>query len=214
MIHRAAAGLFVGLLIGWPGTARAQMSMAGAGASRTQAPGAAASPVEGPRVTVGELTGVAGGSVLLPLSWTPDPKMPSPLQRLTVELTFVSNLITFETALAGAPEPNDDLDVQSRLEAGAPDDQGVIRSTLRVTVAPPVGQTARALPSGLLAFLIFRISTEAKMTVVPLHVSLVSAEDVKNAPLQVAKVSVQSGKIAIETAGMEVPMGTCFFYMH
>src|SRR5690349_19545979 len=76
-----------------PTLATAQMNMGG---PAEQKPAAVKEepPPPPPRVAVGEISGTPGSSLMLPLYYTPDPKVP--VKDISVEVEFVSNTLKFE----------------------------------------------------------------------------------------------------------------------
>ncbi|MBI4481063.1 MAG: hypothetical protein HY651_13675 [Acidobacteria bacterium] len=164
---------------------------------------------EVPRVSLAELTGSQGEDVMMPLYFTPDPKVP--LRSLTVEIDYVSNNLKFDGASKGLAAENTGVQVSAAVDNGKPDDKGLSRAKLRVTtsLADPANQDG--LPEGMLAYLIFRVSNDAKPFAIKLNTSLVSAEDLQNR--KVTKVSAQPGLITVETFEA-IPTPTCFFFTH
>ena len=163
-----------------------------------------------PQVSLSDIVGSPGSSVMIPLYYTPDPN--TPLRSLTVEIDYVSNNLIFQKASPGTVTEQAGADVQTALTDGSPDEKNVVRSRLRLAFSLPEEQPPKGLPEGLLAYLLFRISTEAKPFAIRLNTSVISAEDIRN-PSQEAKVNAQPGMIVVEIPDM-MPEATCFFFSH
>ena len=163
-----------------------------------------------PRVALGDITGTANANLMIPLYYTPDPK--TPLSSLTVEIDYVSNSLKFQKALPGAVTEEAGAEVQTTLTDGVPEDK-VVRSKLRVAVALTKKQDSTGLPEGLLAYLMFRISPEAKPFAIKLNTSVIAAEDLRNPPQKVDKVHAQPGLVVVELLDA-MPEATCFFFTH
>ena len=163
-----------------------------------------------PSVALGDITGTANANLMIPLYYTPDPK--TPLSSLTVEIDYVSNSLKFQKALPGAVTEEAGAEVQTTLTDGVPEDK-VVRSKLRVAVALTKKQDSTGLPEGLLAYLMFRISPEAKPFAIKLNTSVIAAEDLRNPPQKVDKVHAQPGLVVVELLDA-MPEATCFFFTH
>ena len=186
-------------LIGWQTSAPAP----------TDAPGSASNAV--PRVVVGEITGNPGNSLMIPLYYTPYPNVP--LRSFTVEIEYVSNSLKFKRAEKGTAAESAGAEVEAVLTDGAADPKGVTRSKLRLTLSLTDKQPQRGLPEGLLAYLLFQLSTQAKPFVIKLNTAVVSAQDIQNPPRKVSKVYAKAGTVVVELADVN-PEATCFFFSH
>ncbi|OFW39730.1 MAG: hypothetical protein A3J28_11340 [Acidobacteria bacterium RIFCSPLOWO2_12_FULL_60_22] len=182
-------------------------------ASGTQAAGGGketpSEPV--PRVAVGEINGTPGASLMIPLYFTPDPQ--NPLRSLTVEVDYVSNNLKFQKASRGLVTEQAGADVSTTLTDGKPDAKNVTRSKLRISVALMEKDPKQGIPDGLLAYLLFQISMDAKPFAIKLNTAVLAAENIKNPPQKVAKVNTVPGLVVIETPDM-MPEATCFFFTH
>ena len=170
-----------------------------------------ASAGSGPRVAVGEINGSPGSGLMVPLYFTPDPR--APLRAITVDIDYVSNSLKFQKASRGIVTEQVGADLSTTLTDGKPDARKITRSKLRVAVAIPEREPKQGLPEGLLAYLLFQVSTDAKAFAIRLNTSVVSAETIQNPPQKVAKVNTAPGLVVVELPDM-LPEGTCFFFNH
>jgi hypothetical protein len=166
-----------------------------------------------PMVSLAEITGTPGASLMVPLYFTPDPK--TPLRSISVDVSYVANSLRFQKASLGAAAETAKVDIKTDVTEGQPDDKGVKRATLNVT-ATLSGQTpATGLPDGLLAYLLFEISLEAKPFAVKMATSVKSAEALSTPPkpVDVAQIGHEDGVVVV-TALDVMPEATCFFFTH
>jgi len=157
-----------------------------------------------PRVKLGEIAATPGSSVMVPVYFTPDPK--TAIRSFTVEVQHVSNNLEFQSAVDGAIEG---LEITSSVTKGTPDEKGVTRSKFRVTVTD---KKSKGLPDGLVSFLMFNLSQDAKPFVIKLNTKAVSAEG-QSAAQKVSNLNVVSGSVTVESSDVEPGM-TCFFFSH
>jgi len=73
-----------------------------------------------PRVSLAELNGTPGSSLMLPLYFTPDPK--NPVRSITVDIEFVSNNLKFDHASNGTAADQVGAAITTALTEGKPDD--------------------------------------------------------------------------------------------
>ncbi|MSO18991.1 MAG: hypothetical protein EXQ56_00765 [Acidobacteria bacterium] len=184
----------------------AQMQMGGPEAK--PAPVKEEPPPPAPRVAVGEITGTPGSMLMLPLYYTPDPKMP--VKEITVDIDFVSNTLKFQKLSPGVAAEESGADVKGVVTEGKTDDKGVTRSKLTVTAALPDAKAAAGLPDGLVAYLLFQVTLEAKPYAVRMNTIVTSAKDPASKPV---KVNAQNGLVVMELMDM-MPEATCFFFTH
>ncbi|MBI4478697.1 MAG: hypothetical protein HY651_01630 [Acidobacteria bacterium] len=164
-----------------------------------------------PLVALAELSGTPGASLMVPLYFTPD--LQTPLRSLTVDIEFVSNNLKFQKASRGVAAEQANVDITTSVTDAPADDKGVTRSKLRVT-ASLTGQTPNeGMPDGLLAYLLFQISLEAKPFAIKLTPTIISAEDFSNPPKKIAKVGTEPGLVTVEVLDV-MPEATCFFFTH
>ena len=169
-----------------------------------------------PRVSLAEISGNPGASLMMPLSLTPDPK--NPLRSLTVDIEYVSNSLIFQKASRGLAAELANADIQTNLTEGKPDDKGLKRAKLRVTASLPEPSPKEGLPHGLLAYLLFQVSQDAKPFLITLVPTVVSANDLSTPPKEVANVGAKPGVVSVEsldaTYDRLAPAVTCFFFTH
>ena len=164
-----------------------------------------------PRVSVGEITGTPGASLMLPLYYTADPNVP--LRSLTIEIDYVSNNLEFNKASRGVVTEKVGADVTATLIEGTPDENGLTRSKLQIATSLAEQNPQEGIPSGLLAFLLFRINPKAKPFAIRLNTSVVLAEDLQSPPQEVTQIAATPGLVVVELADV-LPEATCFFFTH
>jgi len=147
--------------------------------------------------------------LMIPFYFTPDPD--KPLRSVTVDIDYVSNNLKFQKASKGVAADQAGAEITTNLTDGTPDDKGITRSTLRVTASLGQGNATQGLPDGLLAYLLFQISLDAKPFAIKLNTTVVSAEDLKNQKL--AKMAAEPGLVVVEVLDV-MPEATCFFFSH
>ena len=169
-----------------------------------------------PRVSLAEIDGTPGASLMMPFSLTPDPK--NPLRSLTVDIEYVSNSLIFQKASRGLAAELANADIQSNLTESKPDDKGLKRAKLRVTASLPEPNTKEGLPQGLLAYLLFQVSPDAKPFLVTMTPTIVSAYDLSTPPEDVTNVVTKPGSVSIDDLGDRydrlAPAVACFFFTH
>ena len=147
--------------------------------------------------------------MMIPFYFTPDPN--KPLRSVTVDIEYVSNTLKFQKASKGVAADQAGAEITTNLTDGTPDDKGITRSKLRVTASLGQGNAPQGLPDGLLAYLLFQISLEAKPFAIKLTPTVVSAEDLQNQKL--AKMVAEPGLVVVEVLDV-MPEATCFFFSH
>jgi hypothetical protein len=169
-----------------------------------------------PRVSLAEIRAIPGASLMMPVALTPDPK--NPLRSLTVDIEFVSNSLTFQKTSPGLAAELVNAKIQANLTEGEPDDKGLKRAKLRVTASLPEPNPKEGLPDGLLAYLLFEVSKDAKPFAIKLTPSVVSAEDLSTPPKKVASVGTEPGLVTVEALDAVydrlAPQVACFFFSH
>ena len=164
-----------------------------------------------PRVSLGNITGSPGASLMVPLYYTAAPNLP--LRSIAVELDYVGNHLKFQKASRGTIAEKVGADVSTTLTEGAPDGKGLIQSKVRIDVALVEKEPQEGIPEGLLAFLLFRVTPDAKPFAIRLNTSVTLAEDLQNPPKKVAQVASESGLVVVQLADV-IPEATCFFFTH
>jgi len=169
-----------------------------------------------PRVSLAEIRATPGASLMMPVALTPDPK--NPLRSLTVDIEFVSNSLTFQKTSPGLAAELVNVTIQANLTDGKPDDKGLKRAKLRITASLPEPNPKEGLPDGLLAYLLFQVSQDAKPFAIKLTPTVVSAEDLSTPPKKVASVGTEPGLVTIEALDAVydrlAPQVACFFFSH
>jgi hypothetical protein len=164
-----------------------------------------------PRVAMAELGGTPGSNLMMPLYYTPDPK--NPVKSIAVDIEFVSNNLKFQKALRGVGGDSVNADITTALTEGKPDDKNITRSTLHVTAALPGSTPKEGLPDGMLAYLLFQISLDAKPFAIKLTPSVVDSQDMSTPPKKIAKFGIEPGLVKVEVLDV-MPENTCFFFSH
>ena len=164
-----------------------------------------------PRVAMAELGGTPGSNLMMPLYFTPDPK--NPVKSITVDIEFVSNNLKFQKALRGVGGDSVNADIKTSLTEGKPDDKNIARSTLHVTAALPGSTPKEGLPDGMLAYLLFQISLDAKPFAIKLTPAVVDSQDMSTPPKKIAKFGAEPGLVKVEVLDV-MPENTCFFFSH
>ena len=162
-----------------------------------------------PRIALSELDGTPGANVMMPLYFTRDPK--NPLTSITVDIEFVSNNLKFDKIASGTAAEQAGADLSSALTEGKPDDKGVKRSKVRITAS--LKDAAKGLPDGLLAYLLFEISLDAKPFSIKLTPTVVDAQDNHIPSKKVTGVATESGMVVVQVLDV-MPEATCFFFTH
>jgi len=175
------------------------------------APPQEADPGPVPRVGLAELGGTPGASLMMPLYFTPDPN--KPLRSLTLDIEFISNNLKFQKASPGIVAEQVKADIQTSVTEAAPEATGLVRSKLHIKATLPDETAKDGLPDGLLAYLLFQISLDAKPFSLRLVPTVLSAEDASNPPQPVANVATEPGLVSIEVLDV-MPEATCFFFSH
>ncbi|MBI3934109.1 MAG: hypothetical protein HY316_05410 [Acidobacteria bacterium] len=178
-------------------------------AAALQGESPAAGPV--PQVSVGRLDASPGASIMVPLYFVPDPK--TPLRSLAVDIEFVSNNLKFQSSAMGFAAEQGNVDITSSVTEGKPDDKNVTRSKLHVTAAIKDPNPKEGLPDGLLAYLLFNLSLEAKPFAISLTPTIISAQDIGNPPKKVAQVATEPGAVNVLSLDA-MPEMACFFFTH
>ena len=169
-----------------------------------------------PRVSLGEIKGTPGSSVMMPLSLTADPK--TPLRSLTVDIEFVSKSLIFQKTSLGIAAELVNAKIQASVAKEATDENGLKHVTLRVTASLPDPAPQTGLPDGLLAYLLFEISQEAQPFRIRLTPAAVTADDLSDPPKEVANLASDPGLVVIESSqalfDQMAPPIACFFFSH
>jgi hypothetical protein len=155
-----------------------------------------------PRVALSELTGTPGASLMMPFYFTPDPN--NALRSLEVDIEFISNNLKFQKASPGLAAEQVNAEVQASVTDGGTDAEGRAHSTLHIKAT-----TTESLPDGLLAYLLFQISLEAK----PFRIRLTPSVTATEPTLSAQQVATEEGFVNVEALDV-MPEATCFFFSH
>ena len=172
-----------------------------------------------PRVTLGSVTGLPGASLMMPLSFTPDPA--NPVRSFSVDIDYVSNSLTFEKAMRAITAELADTQIQRSVKENLTDKKGLKRTTLRLAVSMPGANASAGLPEGLLAYLVFQINPAAKPFSIKMTPTAISATPVAASAKKVA-ITAEPGTATIEDPDAVnrsldpelAPDVTCFFFTH
>ena len=164
-----------------------------------------------PRISLSEITGSPGASLMIPLYYTPSAA--EPLRSITVDIDFVSNHLKFQKASLGVIPEGVGANVEATVTDGAPDAKGTVHSKVRVTISLTDKNPQKGIPEGLMAFLLYQVTMDAKPFTIKLTPALVSAEDLHTPPRKIAKISTVPGTVVVEVPDM-LPEATCFFFSH
>jgi hypothetical protein len=166
-----------------------------------------------PRVSLSEITGTPGASLMVPFYFTPDPK--TPLRSIGVDIEYVANSLQFQKHSRGAAAESANVEITTSVTEGNPDDKGIKRSTLHLKAELAGQAPATGLPDGLLAYLLFQISLEAKPFAVKMTTTVTSAESLATPPkpVEIAGIGREDGLVIVNALDV-MPEATCFFFTH
>jgi hypothetical protein len=163
-----------------------------------------------PQISLKEITGNPGSGLMIPLYFTAGPM---PIREFSIDIKFVSNHLKFVKIVEGVLPEGVTADIQGKVIDDAADTTGVIRSNLRISISLTGKPPKSGLPDGLLAFLMFEVTRDAKPFVIKLVPTLVSASDMNIPPGQIAKINMVAGTVTVEILEI-TPEATCFFFSH
>ena len=167
------------------------------------------SPEAVPRVSLDEIAGSPGANLMVPFYYTQDAK--DPLRSISADVEFVSNHLKFQKFSRGVIPDDVSVDITTNVTDGKPDDKGVVKSKLHVSVSLTDKNAKKGLPDGLLAFLLFQVTMDAKPFTIKLTPTLVNGEDLNNR--KIAKITGVPGTVVVEIPDL-LPEATCFFFSH
>jgi hypothetical protein len=167
---------------------------------------------DAPRISLRQITGSPGDSLMIPLYYTPS-SASEPLRSLVVDIDYVSNHLKFQKAAAGVIPEDVGVDIAGSVTDGVSDAKGTIRSNLRVSVSLTEKNPQKGLPEGLLVYLLFQVTMDAKPFTIKLTPTVNSAEDLHTPPRKVARISTVPGTVVVEVPDA-MPETTCFFFAH
>lgn len=163
-----------------------------------------------PRIALGEISGSPGASLMIPLYYIPSAN--EPLRSFAVDIDYVSVHLKFQKAALGLIPDNIKAEVTSNVIDNLPDEKGTIRSRVHVAVSVDKN-TPQGLPAGLLSYLLFDVTLDAKPFKITLNPAVVSAEALKDTAKKPVKVSVVAGTVVVVVPDT-LPETTCFFFSH
>lgn len=158
------------------------------------------------RLTIGSSSALVESEVSLPLYFTAAPGLK--VGSLSAEIKFPSKLLSFVKAeKSGSSEA---IGAQVKAEVSS-ELKGAGLSTLKLTISVPQDQWGRkALPDGVIAYLVFQLSKEAQADTEIVLQNKASALTAEEQPKRVEPVLAYEGKITV----LGEPIISCFFYMH
>ena len=123
---------------------------------------------------------------------------------ITVELTFPKATLRFVRASAGLAGEMAEANVQGTVR-DAPDVSGLSLLTVTLTAKQPI-------KLGILAYLQFRVATDAPKGMVPLRDRSVQAASLDGQTQPLAKG--RDGQVEIFERDEQIPLIGCFFFTH
>lgn len=174
------------------------------GVAAAQDPSASAA---GGSVVVGTVASEVGTTVAIPVYFEPGKN--SRVRRLHMEIDFVSNSIKFAKAEKGVASKDLNFEINVAANELPPDDKKISHTHLKVDVSVTDADASKSLPSGLVAFLNFKIPENAKPFSISLIPLSVSGEDAAKKPVEVA---AEAGKVIVSIP--DAPLAGCFFFSH
>lgn len=159
------------------------------------------------RVALGNSSGTAGTSVVVPLYFTPSSGVS--VGHLKLEITFVSANMKFSKFDGGVGAEMANVDLKTNLRAEK-NDMGVENSTLTIEATSP--ESAKSgLPAGLLAYVTMKISETGGPAKIALRMSAEAEETGTRKPVKNLKSF--DAEVEVFPPGTE-PMVPCFFFSH
>jgi hypothetical protein len=196
------ARLLLGLILG----------VALTGVSSRRAAGAAPQGTSGrasqTKVTLGGTSGTPNDSIVVPLYLTLAPG--AEIGELKAEITYVSANLKFASLEVGSDAA--DAELHSHVEE-AKSDRGIDTQTLHLTISAPSRASKKAIPAGLLAYIVMKLSEKARSASITLRGS---AEASVSGGKQFQKLPAFEGTVDVFASGVpgSDPLVTCFFFTH
>ena len=169
------------------------------------------SPRTIPRIVLGAQTATPGVNVVIALYYTPAQGVE--LRSLVVEVEWVSKHLQFVRSQRGIAAEMIGANVDTKVTGTRTDSESLERTTLRIDASVVEENPKRGLPEGLLAYLTFRVSSDAQPFAIELRPTLVSALDISSPARKIAEAEMENGKVSVELPGLP-PYVTCFFFTH
>ena len=157
---------------------------------------------QGTTLNVGISTAKPGDPVDIPLtlSGTETPRLNS----ITVEISFPKATLRFVRASAGLAGEMAEASVQGTVR-DATDTSGLSLLTVTITAKKPI-------KLGILAYLQFRVATDAPKGTVPLRDQSLAGGSLDSQPQMLAKG--RDGRVEIFDRNEQIPLIGCFFFTH
>lgn len=164
--------------------------------------GVAPAGAQEPTLNIGSSTAKPGDPVDIPLtiSGTEQPGMGS----ITLELTFPKDTLHFVRGSAGLSGEMAEASVEGTLR-DAPDVSGLSFLTVSIAAKKPI-------KPGILAYIHFRVATEAQKGLVQLKARSVEAKTLSDESQTLAKG--RDGQIEVFARDETIPLIGCFFFTH
>ena len=161
------------------------------------------------RIAMGSVSGTPGLSVVVPLYINPAEGVQVGSLELVVD--FISANLKFNRLDPGMAAEIGKVQVSAEVKQGK-NDRGVDTATLKITAAMPSSpEPETGIPSGLLAYLTFRVDDDARSASITLRTTAKANELNTNNPIESLRV-VESSVDILE--GSSPPSVVCFIYSH
>lgn len=164
--------------------------------------GVSTAAAQEPTLNIGQSTAKPGDPVDIPL--TISGKEQPQMGTITVELTFPKDALRYVRGSAGLSGEMAGAAVDGTT-GDAPDASGMSLLTVKITAKQPI-------KPGILAYVHFRVSTDAKKGVVPLKAQSVEAKTLGGQSQQLAKG--RDGRVEVFARDETIPLVGCFFFTH
>lgn len=129
-----------------------------------------------------------------------------------MDIDYVSVHLKFQKAALGLIPDNIKVEITSKVTDHPPDDKGTVRSRVHVTASVDQ-KSPQGLPAGLLVYLLFDVTLDAKPFKITLNPAIVSAEALKDPAKKPVKIDVVAGTVVVVVPDT-LPETTCFFFSH
>jgi hypothetical protein len=158
---------------------------------------------QGPTLNIGTSTAKPGDPVDIPvtISGAEQPQMGS----ITLELTFPKEALHYVRGSAGLSGEMAGAVVEGTPTSDAPDAPGLSLLTVSIKAKQPI-------KPGILAYIHFRVSTDAKKGMVPLKTRSVQAVALSGESQPLAKG--RDGQVEVFDRDETIPLIGCFFFTH
>ena len=164
--------------------------------------GAVPAGAQGPILNIGISTAKPGDPVDIPLTISGAEQ--EQMGAITLELTFPKDAFRFVRGSAGLSGEMAEVAVEGT-PRDAPDVSGLSFLTVTITAKKPI-------KPGILAYLHFRVSTDAQKGMVPLKARSVQAKTLEGGSQTLAKG--RDGEVEVFALDETIPLIGCFFFTH